>query len=309
MSDELKIPVQIPLDDEGMIGRESQECKRYFKLKPGTGLLTDRCHCPYCEYEGNSNSFWTPAQIEYMQSIAMNHALTHVIRPSLEKLSRTFKEFERKTRNTLIQLKFKQSRNSFSIPVKYYTEKELETKIVCDNCGLVFSIYGVFASCPDCNQLNAFLIYTKSIEVTKKQLDIFSKPDLPKEIQQKSLAFILSSCILAFDGLGKELKKRKPTAYPDQPKNLFQNLFKLNIGLNNYIAKNHSNLPFLIKMFQVRHIYEHNMGVIDDNFVEKVSKYNDFIGRKYFLSTNELQNFIISMEELGILMKNYFDNV
>ncbi len=309
MSDELKIPVQIPLDDEGMLGRKCQECKRYFKLKPGTGLPTDRCHCPYCEYEGNSDTFWTPAQIEYVQSIAMNQALTQVIRPSLDKLSRTFKELERKTRNTLIQFKFKESRNSFSIPVKYYTEKELETEIVCDNCGLVFSIYGVFASCPDCNQLNAFLIYTKSIEVTKKQLDIFSKPDLPKEIQEKSLVFILSSCISAFDGLGKELKKRKPTAYPDQPKNLFQNLFKLNIGLNNFIGKNHSNLPFLIKMFQVRHIYEHNMGVIDDDFVKKLSKYNDFIGRKYLLSTNELQHFIISMEELGIIMKNYFNSV
>ncbi len=309
MSDELKISVQISVDDEGMLGRECQECKRYFKLKPGTGLPTDRCHCPYCEYEGNSDTFWTPAQIEYVQSIAMNQALTQVIRPSLDKLFRTFKELERKTRNSLIQFKFKESRNSFSIPVKYYTEKELETKIVCDNCGLVFSIYGVFASCPDCNQLNAFLIYTKSIEVTKKQLDIFSKPDLPKEIQEKSLVFILSSCISAFDGLGKELKKRKPTAYPDQPKNLFQNLFKLNIVLNNFIVKNHSNLPFLIKMFQVRHIYEHNMGVIDDDFVKKLSKYNDFIGRKYLLSTNELQHFIISMEELGILMKNYFNSV
>jgi len=58
-------------------------------------------------------------------------------------------------------------------------EKDLETNLTCDNCGLVFSVFGVFAQCPDCNMLNAFLIYEKSLEVTKKQFQIILNPDIP----------------------------------------------------------------------------------------------------------------------------------
>jgi Zn finger protein HypA/HybF involved in hydrogenase expression len=306
MSDDLIIPVSIPLDDEGMLGRECLECKRYFKLKPGTGLPIDYCHCPYCDYEGKSDTFWTSSQIEYAQSIAMNQAINQFIKPSINKLTMTFKELERKTRNSFIQFKFKESRNNFSVPIKYYKEEELETKITCNNCGLVFSIYGVFARCPDCNQLNAFLIYYKSLEVTRKQLKMFSKPEISDDIQEKSLSFLLLSCISVFDGLGKELRMRKPTAFPEKPKNLFQNLLKLNETLNNEISQKHSNYTFLLKMFQVRHLFEHNMGVIDNDFINKIPEFASMAGRKYSLSFDEIDLFIDSMEELGKIVQDSF---
>lgn len=133
------------------------------------------------------------------------------------------------------------------MPIKYYQEEELETKISCDNCGLTFAVYGAFARCPDCSEINAFLIYEKSIEVTKKQLDIFSKSEIPKDIQENSFPFILSSYISSFDGLGKELRKRKSINLPEKPKNLFQNLSKLDEVLNGYISKKHSNYYKLFK--------------------------------------------------------------
>ena len=155
-----------------------------------------------------------------------------------------FKDLERNTRNGFIQFKVTSTNQNFSVPIKYYSEKELETNLICDNCGLEFSIYGVFANCPDCNEINAFLIYQKSIEVTKKQFDIFCKPDIPKEIKENSLNYILTSCVSAFDGLGKELRKHKPEFYPNKPKNLFQNLYALNEILNDFIKSNHSDFDF-----------------------------------------------------------------
>ena len=41
------------------------------------------------------------------------------------------------------------------IQVHSYIEKQLETAGTCDQCSLEFAVYGVFASCPDCGQLNA----------------------------------------------------------------------------------------------------------------------------------------------------------
>ena len=306
MGDNIIISVNIPLDEEGMIGRECLECKRYFKLKPGTGLPTNYCHCPYCEYEGKSDTFWTPAQVEYATSVGLNQAFNQLIKPSLDKLTQSFKNLERSTKNSFLQIKVKTTGQNFSFPVKYYSEEEVETHITCDSCELVFSIYGVFARCPDCNELNAFLIYEKSLEVTQKQLDMFSKPEIPTDIKEQSLSFVLSSSISAFDGLGKELKKRKPALYPAKPKNLFQNLSVLNEKLNNLISDKHSNYAFLLKLFQVRHLYEHTMGVIDDDFIKKMPQYSNMLSRKYSLTVEELQQFIKSMRELGIIIKDHF---
>ena len=307
MSDNIKISINIPLDENGMIGRECLECEKYFKLKPGTGLPTSHCHCPYCEYEGEADTFWTPAQLEYAKSIALNEAFNQIVKPSLDKLNRSFKELERSTRNnSFFKITVKTSGQSFSVPIKHYSEEELETSLTCDNCGLEFSIFGVFAQCPDCNELNAFLIFEKSIDATKKQLDILTKPDIPKEIKENSLMFILSSCVSAFDGLGKELRKRKSDLYPDKPNNLFQNLYSLNLKLDNIIETKHPDFDFLIKLFQVRHLYEHNMGVIDDDFIKKLPYFSKDLGKKYILTEKEMEKFISSIKTLGEIMKDYF---
>jgi len=303
---DLKISINIPLDENGMLGRECLECEQYFKLKPGTGLKTDHCHCPYCEYEGKSDTFWTQAQLEYARSIAMQQAFNKILKPQLDKLTNSFKQLERSSRNSLIQFKVKTTGHNFRFPIKYYTEKELETNLTCDNCGLEFAIYGVFSNCPDCNETNAFLIYEKSLEVIKKKLDIFSKPEIPEDILEISLSSILTTGISAFDGLGKELRKKKPDHYPSKPQNLFQNLYVLNEKMDNFISDRHSDFNSLIKYFQIRHIFEHNMGVVDSDCVKKVPELNYLIGRKYKLTNSELGRFIELMTELGdVIKENY----
>lgn len=300
----MNVSVTIPLDENGMMGRECLECEQYFKLKPGTGIETDHCHCPYCDYEGKSDTFWTQAQLEYARSVAMQKAFNKIVKPELDKITNSFKQLERNSRNSLIQFKVKTSGNNYRFPVKYYSEKELETNLICDNCGLEFAIYGVFSNCPDCNETNAFLIYEKSLEVIKKKLEIFSKPEIPDDIIEISLSTIVTSAISAFDGLGKELRNKKPESYPSKPRNLFQNIYVLNEKMNNLISEKHSSFNELIKWFQVRHIFEHNMGVIDEDFVKKVPQLSCMNGRKYKLDIPELDNFIKLMKELGRIIKD-----
>jgi hypothetical protein len=46
------IHIQIPSDEDGLVGREcpQSDCLVYFKIKLGTGLKGEGlpCHCPYC---------------------------------------------------------------------------------------------------------------------------------------------------------------------------------------------------------------------------------------------------------------------
>jgi len=303
----MEIPIEIYKDENGLLGRECLKCERYFKLKPGTGLPTDHCHCPYCEYNGSSNTFWTKAQSEYIESIAVKEAYENIIKPALNKITDSFKGLESSSRNSLIKFKVEVTGTEHSFPVKYYTEKELETSVICNECGLHFAIYGVFSNCPDCNRTNAFHIYYSSLQVVRKKLEIFSKPEIPEEIRESALNSILTSAISAFDGLGKELKKRKSELYQTRSKNLFQNLYLLNKIRNNVYEKNIEQFMNLLKLFQVRHCIEHNMGVIDKDCIDKIPELRNLENRKYILTINELEQFLDQMDELGKTTQTDFE--
>jgi len=304
MSDNFEISVGIPVDEDGMLGRECLECEEYFKIKPGTGLDTTYCHCPYCDYEGEGDTFWTPEQIEYAQSIAINQVIDQHINPTFEKLRKSFRDLERRTRGGMIEFRFRSSKANLNLPVKYYSEKELETTVTCDNCGLVFSVYGVFARCPDCACINAFTVFEKSILVIQKKLELLHNPEIPEVLRVDSMKYFLSEAISVFDGLGKELQKQHPEIFPPNVRNLFQKLYVLDEKMNCEISNNHKNFNQLLKMFQVRHLYEHNMGVIDDDFARKIPHLNSLKGKKYNLTYIEVRDFLSDVECLGHIIQD-----
>ncbi|MCX6159565.1 MAG: hypothetical protein NTY74_16410 [Ignavibacteriae bacterium] len=294
--------ISIPTDNQGMAGRECPKCEKYFKLKPGTGLPTSECHCPYCCYKGHSNEFYTKEQIEYAKSIVMNDTKKQI----MNSIGSMFKSLEKETKGSLIQ--FKVNSNSYSnFPIKWYNEKELETQIVCDNCKLEFAIYGVFANCPDCKRLNAFTIFNKSLEAARKMLEFITNNNFEDNIKDAQLKMILSECVSSFDGLGKALRLAYPKIFPIQPKNLFQNFLELSsvlkTQLNIDLSEVLEDYSFDFKMFQVRHINEHNMGVIDDNFAKKVPSLNHLIGRKYKVAITEISAFIEDLYKISDLFQ------
>jgi len=293
--------IEIPKDENGFVGRECLECKKYFKLKPGTGLPTKHCHCPYCDYEGDQNTFFTPDQLEYANSVGRKMAYEKVINPLLDDFSKSLKKLERSTKGGFLQVKVSHKRQRPYFPIKTYDELELETNITCDNCGLDFAIYGVFSQCPDCNELNAFSIFQKSLDVSRKQFELFEKFENDKEVEQTNLKFIVSNVISSFDALGKEIRRNYPQKFPVKPRNLFQNLNELEkVFAKSYSVKLEEQIEdfeFIQLMFQVRHIHEHNMGVVDDDFVRKTSGYKGQIGRKYLLVAKEVETFLSGMNK------------
>ena len=311
---DMDIRINLPPDEHGYIGRECPKCHTYFKVKPGTGLPTSTCHCPYCGYTGNHNEFSTRDQIEYAKSIALRKVMKQMIEPEIRKIERSFKELERETRRGFIQIKVKAQRSLMKFPLEYYQEKEVETYVVCDNCGLEFAIYGVFANCPDCGKLNASIIFRKSIEVAGKRFNLLGLIKNDVELQEAILEDALSSGVSAFDAFGKALQSRYPHIFPQRPKNLFQNLKALSDTLLESIGKSlldmigKEKFDFLFKMFQVRHIYEHNIGVIDDDFVRKIPALGYLKGRKYLLKRDEVEKFLSTVLEAAEAILKVVEN-
>lgn len=305
-----KIPISFPTDEHGLTGRECPSCNAYFKVKFGTGMPISHCICPYCGEKSDHNQFFTQDQIQYIQSVAVREGLG----PELKKLERSFKELERSTRGGFIQFKVKTS--GFNFPLKYYQENELETHITCDNCGLGFAVFGVFASCPDCAQLNALVIFNKSIDVARKRLILIGSVDKSDfSLKEAILEDALSGGISTFDGLGKALRNKYPEKLAARPRNLFQNVVALSDCLTSTCGKSLEDLigkskyEFLTKWFQVRHIYEHNMGVVDDDFVKKVPGSNHLKGKKFPLDRSEIEKFLNGLNKTGNVLIKFLEKV
>jgi acid stress-induced BolA-like protein IbaG/YrbA len=310
MGNSRTIRVSLPTDEQGMVGRQcpSPECGQYFKLKPGTGLPIEDCGCPYCGTRADSSDFMTADQSEYVESVA----LRQVLEPSLRDFKHAIEALNRPTSRSLIQLKF--SVNLPALRLHSYEESEVETDVTCDNCGLEFAVFGVFASCPDCGKLNAFQVFESSLEVCRRRLGLLSLPETvaDQELTKAILVDTLGSAIAAFDALGKTLRQARPDIFPARPKNLFQNTTALDqslvkgtgAGIGARLGTN--EFSDLSRLFQVRHIYEHNLGVIDDEFVAKIPAYRHLKGRFYPLSRGDIERLLDLLGQLASSLKNEF---
>lgn len=75
MSDEIRLPVSVPLDDDGFLRRECPGCVQEFKwLIHSDGSrdaeVVHQYYCPLCGEPSGPESWWTPAQLEHAQRSA-----------------------------------------------------------------------------------------------------------------------------------------------------------------------------------------------------------------------------------------------
>lgn len=75
MNDEIRIPVSLPLDSDGFLRRECPHCEQEFKWfsheeGDSDAEIVDQYFCPLCGVAAGTDSWWTPAQLEYMKGVS-----------------------------------------------------------------------------------------------------------------------------------------------------------------------------------------------------------------------------------------------
>src|SRR3990170_1049705 len=194
------IKISIPTDEDGLIGREcpNPDCLGYFKVKFGTGLKGENlpCHCPYCGHTTSHDHFWTQEQLEYARSIAVSE-VSKALKADVKDLDR---KLRRRTRNSFLKLSMEFKGGTH--PIRYYRDKQLETKVVCDYCTLEYAIYGVFAFCPDCGAHNSLQILGKNFEMVGKEIKLAQDTE-DKELTKPLTEDGLENAVSSFDGYGR----------------------------------------------------------------------------------------------------------
>ena len=300
---DIPIRVSLPTDENGLTGRQCPSCERYFKLKFGTGLPVETTHCPYCGEAADTSEYLTPEQREYAVTVALPEINRRVIKPMMRDFGRNLQRSTRQTsRSSTIEFDIKLDYRERRVPVAHYRERELETSVTCDNCSLEFAVYGVFAACPDCTEMNATAIFRKSMEAATKRLGLLEDAD-DEDTREAVLADAITDSVSAFDAVGKELRRRFPDLLPDRPPNLFQNLDAVDTALakagQRTLVDTLGETVFdeVKLMFQVRHVYIHNLGVVDSTAVERAPALRPFLGRKYPLDRDSVAKFIVRLQE------------
>lgn len=300
-----KVSVTIPTDEGGFMGREcpQADCEGYFKVKPGTGLMGKNlpCVCPYCGHSGPSDEFFTKGQIEYAQSVAFRK-FTKAFSKELKKL-----EFSHKPKGSFgigVSMKVKPGRLP---PLKVYREKTLETRTTCDQCSLEYSVFGLFAYCPDCSTHNSLQILQKNLNLTQKQIDLATSMEDP-EMGNHILEDALENCVSAFDSFGREACRVRADKSSDPSKALsvsFQNLGSAStrmqalFGVNIAALVQPAEWTFAELGFLRRHLLAHRAGVIDQKYIDESGESQSLLGRRLNVSPDDVKRLTKMLDKLG----------
>lgn len=221
------------------------------------------------------------------------------------------KRLERQGPGGLIRFEAKVRRQPFSL--HRFAEKQLETKVICDNCALEFAVFGVFASCPDCQRLNALTTCLTSLEVARKRVRLSEDAQIDADLRRQFPRDALRDSVAAFDSYGKALRAKHPGRVRSRAKtNLFQDLDALDAELLT------AGLPTIETIlspdeatslkwfFQARHVFEHNAGVVDDRFISRIPEAASIRGQLLPLPEASLLGGIDAVDKLARAMDRTF---
>lgn len=70
MDEEIRIPVSLPVDQDGFLRRECPTCEQQFKWyaheeDDPDAAVVDQYFCPLCGEPSGLDTWWTPAQLEF----------------------------------------------------------------------------------------------------------------------------------------------------------------------------------------------------------------------------------------------------
>lgn len=289
-NDEYQMSINIPTDNDGRVARECPNdlCSPgYFKVKLGTGKTggQDVAYCPYCKHEAEPSNFTTQEQIRYAKDIVLREAESSInemikgafgLGPSgVKKMGGDFLS---------IEVSYK---TSPAHPVRRPYEDEVRRDVVCPNCTLDQTVFGLATWCSDCGS-DIFMTHVSAeIAVTQSMLkDVRRREqELGKRVAAKDLENCLEDAVSIFEASVKAIVRRaltergnSSTIIDSQMKkigNSFQNTDRSKeqlLKLFNYQTTEPSLWERLSICFEKRHPVTHNLGVVDKKYLERVQQ-------------------------------------
>mgnify|MGYP003666557121 CR=1 FL=1 len=256
------LPVLIGSDGEGKFGHHCPDCGQYWRSGSHPNF------CPYCGISAPSFSFLSKAQLAYVQLY-------------VEKLEEAGQSDEGSEIVIDLDEVADATLGRCEKPAFYISEERQQTLLNCAECGEFNDIIGRFGHCSVCYTRNDLAVLVE---------DVF--PSLRADLDNKKRPEeVLLRAVSAFEVLIKNYVARIVEEVPMIPerkdklsKSRFRDLDALDIVLSEFFGINirpgidEAAWVTCNRLIQRRHVYEHNGGVVDSEYVEKTGDTSVRIG-------------------------------
>ncbi len=294
----VKIPVKLPLDDDGHLDREchADTCHAEFKIlfEDWREKVSDhKAYCPICRHEAPSTEWNTDEQREFIKSIALAH-VQDVVHSALTADAR---RFNRAQRPGFIQISMSAKRGVRPIIMPVEAAKAMRQQFTCEVCACRYASIGAAFFCPACGHNSAVATFSQTIETVRQFLarvpsirSTLAKEygdDLAQDSVRNTLEDSLLRLVGAFQQYAAALFEQLPSASSfKRRKNIFQNLSESSALWRSAVGKGYENilsaaeLQELEGLFQKRHLIAHRNGVVDQEYIDKSGDKTYSIGQR-----------------------------
>lgn len=285
-------------DSHGLFGRFCPKCKKYFR----TSALSDNMYCTYCSFVGNSGAFFTEKQ----------KAFTKKFLETINDVLISEKDTEIDIDEIIRQLP-ENTKSPFA-----YSEEKQQSVYHCSGCKVRYDILGDYGRCPYCGYLNALEVFQKYLSAVNERIQNPRFTINKREQRQEEWIYVLGRCFSIFEGFGNELRRYLLyiPATPRRKRRLqnqsFQRIIEANkilieiADIDYFSGMSEEEINFLNRSVYKRHIFTHNNGVVDQEYLDKTSDLSVRLGEKIRLRRKEVSRLSGLLE---LAANNYFSGL
>lgn len=261
--------------ENGFLGREcnASDCRRYFKVHADS--IRAEMHCPYCGERFPNDQLWTRDQLDYARQKVVQEVMPlveqevrHIFRNAFQgKKGWTFKPGAPTLRKANPRLP---------------KERNVDSELVCPECQARFQVDGIFGYCPGCRAENLRL-YDANLGIIKREV-------LAAENPTRALRHAYNDLVSTF-----ETFSRREAARYGIDVGRFQNLdhtrhlFRQSLLVDVFEGLEPEQIRMLKRIFEKRHVHEHNGGIVSDRYVVEIPEDAHLLGKPAPLSLEELE--------------------
>lgn len=257
------IAIFMPSDRFGYFGRVCPTCKKYFRTESPS--LYKPVTCAYCGLVALTHNFLTEGHRHFVKA--------HVD---------AFVEACETGKNVEIDLDEVARITSPNRPPHYFVEEIQQTRFKCLECTVTSDIIGIFGYCPHCGHRNSLERLNSQLSqledrVTNSRYSLEQRQERDNEWRE-----IVKQSVSYFEGFARDLLSSIlnktpliPTRRSAIEKISFHNpiiaseKLMLYLGIDILHGISEKDKEFIKQRFLRRHIYEHNAGIVDQEYLDK----------------------------------------
>jgi hypothetical protein len=295
----------IQSDERGMWGRNCPACQKYFR----TNHVMNVTCCPYCAADAPSLAFVSRDQRTYITAC-------------YDAFARAYNG----KKSTAVEIADITDRNT----AWHYSEEKQQFHFRCSekDCGTDTDVLGEYGYCPRCSRTNARKLFLERIDKMLKRIDEVKNNVADRRERGLVWEDMTKNIVSDFEHLAKHLRvkllnfpmtanrrKRLEELNFQKPLQANESLVQwFDIGLlawrgNAATPKRvvpDSDLPFIKKMIQRRHILIHSGGIVDQEYLDLSGDIQVQLGERISIASSETKRFV---EIIRTMAENLMDNV